>query len=373
VVPGTQFPTLGGCAAMNIHGKNNFQVGTIGDHIHEFELLCPDGRLVTCSRDENPELFHGAIGGFGMLGVFTTLTLRLKKVHSGNLRVTPITCANLGEMIQKIEDLHGRSDYLVGWLDGFARGARLGRGLIHQANYLAEGEDSDPAATYAESHQVLPDRFFGILPRSWMWTGLWFLLNKPGMRLVNAAKHHGGMRHARQGPFLQSLVAFSFLLDYVPNWKYAYRPGGLIQYQSFVPREAAEGVFTRLLEVAQRRGILPYLGVLKKHRPDPFCLSHAVDGYSLALDFPVRQGTRDAVWALAHELDPVVTEAGGRFYFAKDSTMTSATLQRAWPAQDLERFVALKLKMDPGLLLQNNLFRRLFRPLFEGAGAPFPS
>jgi FAD/FMN-containing dehydrogenase len=37
-------PTLGGCLAMNIHGKNNFRVGSIGDHVLDFDLLTTDGR-----------------------------------------------------------------------------------------------------------------------------------------------------------------------------------------------------------------------------------------------------------------------------------------------------------------------------------------
>jgi decaprenylphospho-beta-D-ribofuranose 2-oxidase len=65
--------TLGGCAAMNVHGKNAYQMGTIGDHILEFEMLLPNGKLVTCSREQNSDLFHAAIGGFGMLGCFTSL------------------------------------------------------------------------------------------------------------------------------------------------------------------------------------------------------------------------------------------------------------------------------------------------------------
>src|SRR5205085_2328145 len=81
VVSGTMFPTLGGTAAMNIHGKNNFQVGTIGDPIREFDLLLPTGETKRCSRQENADLFHAAIGGFGMLGCFTSLTLEMKKVY----------------------------------------------------------------------------------------------------------------------------------------------------------------------------------------------------------------------------------------------------------------------------------------------------
>src|SRR5436309_9804335 len=78
VVPGTMFPTLGGVAAMNVHGKNNYRVGPIGDHILQLELLLPTGELLVCNREQNRDLFFAAIGGFGMLGCFTRLTLQMK-------------------------------------------------------------------------------------------------------------------------------------------------------------------------------------------------------------------------------------------------------------------------------------------------------
>ena len=49
VVPGTMFVTLGGAAAMNIHGKNNYRVGPIGDHILQFDLLLPSGEVLRCT------------------------------------------------------------------------------------------------------------------------------------------------------------------------------------------------------------------------------------------------------------------------------------------------------------------------------------
>ena len=40
---GHQRPTLGGCLSMNIHGKNNYRAGTIGEHVLAFEALLPTG------------------------------------------------------------------------------------------------------------------------------------------------------------------------------------------------------------------------------------------------------------------------------------------------------------------------------------------
>src|SRR5215468_5177740 len=52
VVPGTSAVSVGGAAAMNIHGKNNFAVGTFGEGIRSFTLLLPDATLLRCSREQ---------------------------------------------------------------------------------------------------------------------------------------------------------------------------------------------------------------------------------------------------------------------------------------------------------------------------------
>ena len=360
VIPGTMFPTLGGCAAMNIHGKNNWKVGPIGDHILSFDLLLPTGEVKRCSREESPELFHAAIGGFGMLGCFLSLTLQLKRIHSGLLKVTPISVNNLTEMIQAFENRSDSADYLVGWMDCFARGAELGRGLIHQADYIPEGEDRNPHQTLRVENQELPDTFFfGLLSKGSMWQWMRPLTNNPGVRLVNWAKYRSS-RFQSLHVHRQSHAEFAFLLDYVPNWKWAYKPGGLIQYQSFIPSDFAESVFTEQITLCRRAGQTPYLGVFKRHREDDFLMTHAVNGYSLALDFKVTPANRNELWRLCAEMDRLVFEAGGRFYFAKDSTLSHARMSPYLEEDRVKRFLALKKGCDPESILQTELYRRVF-------------
>jgi hypothetical protein len=50
-------------------------------------------------------------------------------------------------------------------------------------------------------------------------------------------------------------------------------------------------------------------------------MSHGVDGYSLALDFPVVRGRRDKLWSMIRALAEPVAAAGGRFYPAKDAAL----------------------------------------------------
>jgi FAD/FMN-containing dehydrogenase len=358
------FPTIGGAAAMNIHGKNNFAVGTIGDHIREFEILLPSGETRVCNRQKNEDIFHAAIGGFGMLGCFLSLTLELKRVHSGLLRVEPISTPNLSAMFDVFEERAGQADYLVGWIDCFATGESLGRGLIHQANYLAPGEDPAPGQTLRVESQELPDTFFmGLMPKSIMWRFMRPLMNNTLWRLVCAARYHSGRLLGDHHTHFQSHAGFAFLLDYVPNWKWAYRPGGLIQYQSFIPKEHAREVFTRQIELQHRHGLPSYLGVFKRHRPDPFLLTHAVDGYSLAFDFKVTKQNRQRLWALAAEMDKLVLDSGGRFYFAKDSTLAHARLAEYLQEERFKRFLSMKRDLDPDSLLQTDLYRRVFGSL----------
>ena len=360
VVSGTMFPTLAGAAAMNIHGKNNFRVGTIGDHILEFELLTADGEIHTCSREQNPELFHAAIGGFGMLGVFTRIKIELKKVYSGHLRVTPIGVKNWHEMFSEFDKHLIDSDYLVGWIDCFGAGQQSGRGQIHRADYLKPGEDTTPSQTLQVAHQELPDTLFGLLPKSIMWKFIKPFTNNFGMRAINFLKYLSSVTLTQGKVHDVTHAGFAFLLDYVPGWKYAYLPDGLIQYQSFIPKETAAQCFTDQLALCQKRGIVPYLGVFKRHKTDPFLMTHSVDGYSFALDFKITEKNKKQLWALAEELDGLVLAAGGRFYFAKDSTLHPSRLQSYLAEERVQRFLALKKQLDPNNLFQTDLFRRIF-------------
>lgn len=68
--------TLGGSLAANIHGRGLKMTPIIGD-IEAFTLVDAEGRILRCSREENAELFHHAIGGYGCFGVITSVLLRL--------------------------------------------------------------------------------------------------------------------------------------------------------------------------------------------------------------------------------------------------------------------------------------------------------
>lgn len=68
--------TVGGSVSVNVHGRY-IGHGPIISSVLGLQLVLADGSIVQASRDVNPELFYGAVGGYGGIGVITEVTLEL--------------------------------------------------------------------------------------------------------------------------------------------------------------------------------------------------------------------------------------------------------------------------------------------------------
>ena len=69
--------SVGGAVSANAHGRGLRWPPFVAD-VEAFTLLDAQGELRRCSRQENSELFSLAIGGYGLFGVLTSVTLRLR-------------------------------------------------------------------------------------------------------------------------------------------------------------------------------------------------------------------------------------------------------------------------------------------------------
>lgn len=366
VTPGRSGVTMAGAAAANVHGKNNWRVGCFGDHILSFELALPSGQRVACSRQEHPDLFAATIGGMGLLGAITQVTLQTARVASGLVAERQTAHSSLAALLDAFEAAKSTASDLVGWVDTSARGAALGRGLLGVSRDLEPGEDPHATETLraawerwpgppARALRALPSRLIPALARP--------LTTPLGVWAANRAQWTRGSLARADHWRRMSYPAANFPLDVIPNWRDTYRPGGLIQHQAFIPQAAALAAFRELLARSQAAGYTPSLGVLKAQRAaENFTLSYLVDGYSLALDFPVRRQSEEGLLRLLHELNDLTLDYGGRLYFAKDSTLTPAQTARMLPAARSARFAALKAQVDPHETLQSALYRRALRP-----------
>lgn len=70
--------TIGGAVAANVHGRG-LRYAPFVDDVESLRLIDPSGRLLELSRQRDPERFALVCGGYGLFGVITEVTLRLRR------------------------------------------------------------------------------------------------------------------------------------------------------------------------------------------------------------------------------------------------------------------------------------------------------
>ncbi|MGE0284393.1 MAG: FAD-dependent oxidoreductase [Rhizobiaceae bacterium] len=327
VVPGTQFVTLGGAVANDIHGKNHHRRGTFGRHVEWLTLLRSDGQTLKCSATENAGLFRATIGGMGLTGLILTAAVRLMPVASADVIEKATGFERLEDYFALAEKADHDNEYAVAWIDQLATGQHFGRGVLLTGNHATD------------------DRRFKVSGRGVLSVPLqppFTVLAKPFISVFNRAYRWSKLRSP--GPKRSPWQSFFFPLDGVRDWNRLYGPNGLFQHQSAIPFETARDAIPELLSATHRAGQASFLTVLKRFGdiPSPAMLSFPRPGYTLTLDFANRG---PATLTLLEELDRITVAAGGAVNPYKDARMSAATFEASFP-----NWRALEEYRDPAFM-----------------------
>lgn len=68
--------SIGGTISANAHGRGLTMKPFI-ENLESVKIIDYDGQLLTCSREENPQLFSLVVGGYGLFGVIVSAEIRL--------------------------------------------------------------------------------------------------------------------------------------------------------------------------------------------------------------------------------------------------------------------------------------------------------
>lgn len=325
VVPGTRFVSVGGMIASDVHGKNQHNGGSFGDHVEMLRLVLADGATVDCSREKEPDLFRASIGGMGLTGVIVEASFRLRRVETGWICQETHVAPDLSSALDALRRTQNAT-YSVAWIDVLARGGSLGRSLVFAGEHATRMDlagKSPPFPTARRRRLSVPIDMPG------------FMLNRLSVRAFNELYFRSGARHAgarRMVPW----DSYFFPLDGIGDWNRLYGAAGFVQHQCVVPDARSEGVLGDILERMSSHGSGSFLAVLKRLKKAPGLMSFPMDGFTLALDLKVNEG----VLALLEDVDRLVTEAGGRLYLAKDARQARSTFEAGYP--DLERFNCIR-------------------------------
>lgn len=100
---GVDAVTIGGSLSSNIHGRGLAHPPFVSD-VESFDLVDAGGRVRRCSRKENAELFSLAIGGYGLFGLVSQVTLRLVRRFKVRRKVEVIAVKDLLDKYQAVKD-----------------------------------------------------------------------------------------------------------------------------------------------------------------------------------------------------------------------------------------------------------------------------
>jgi FAD/FMN-containing dehydrogenase len=264
----------------------------------------------------------------GLTGFIYAATLRLKPIESSYIQMRTVRTGDFAEACELMSRTRDEYLYSVAWIDCLARGPRLGRSLVMLGNH-APAAGPKPLALHSPCQRPVPFH----LPR--------FALNPRAVRAFNSLFYRRQWRDDQQR--LVHYDPFFYPLDALGHWNRIYGRAGFLQYQFVLPFAGGLELMREILERIAASGAGSFLAVLKTFGPEEEgLLSFPLPGYTLALDFPLRDGR---IIPFLRQLNKLVARAGGRIYLAKDAILEEGDLAAMYPR--LEAFRQAKRRYDP--------------------------
>jgi len=290
--------------------------GSFSNHIVDMDVILPGGELIVCSPDAHADLFWATCGGMGLTGLISRVKFRLKKIETSYIKQKQIKAANLDEIIRLFEEYKDYT-YSVAWIDCLKKGKGFGRSILMLGEHAQLSE-----LTLAQQQQPLKVvnktlfRFPVYLPS--------IFLNKLSIGIFNFLFY---LKNTKKE--INNVVPyepFFYPLDVIDEWNKMYGRKGFVQYQFVLPLNQKEGLANILHRITER-GFASFLAVLKVFGKQDTMIGFPMEGFTLALDIPIRNG----LFEFLDEMDKLVLEYGGRIYLSKDARMKAHTFQQSYP------------------------------------------
>ncbi len=330
VTPGTKLITVGGAVASDVHGKNHHVDGAFSKHILEMDVLLASGETLTCSNTLHSDLFWATCGGMGLTGIITRVVFDLKKIETSYIKQKQVKAKNLDELLE-LFDTYNHYTYSVAWIDCLKGGDEFGRSILMLGEHatvadLPESKKSQPLKLPSKKQIPLPFT----LPS--------FVLNPFTVKAFNFLYYAKNTKKELNN--VVSYEPFFYPLDAILHWNRGYGKKGFVQYQFVVPLQNKQGLIDILKRISAE-GLGSFLAVLKVFGKQDDLISFPMEGYTLALDFPVRNG----LFQFLDELDEIVLKNNGRIYLSKDARMKPSVFWSSYPKA--HEFISVIKKYNP--------------------------
>ena len=342
--------SIGGGLSANIHGRGLRLKPFVGD-IESFTLISADGRVVICSRSQNSDLFKLAIGGYGLFGVVSSVTLRFSQ----------------RQKLQRVVELVRVDDVMQLFEERIAEGFLYGDCQFaldpSSDDFLRRGIFScykpvDPATP-------IPDRQREISEEQWLRL----------LYLAHADKTHAFDVYSNEYLTTNGQIYWSdtHQASYYPEGYHrsldgkmrAGTPGSEMISELYVPRQELAAFFADMREDLLKHNVDVIYGTIRLiERDDESFLAWARKPWACTvLNLHVShtpEGIERAAAAFRRLID-LAKKRGGSYFLTYHKWATRAQVEACYP--QFPEFLQLKRKYDPQERFQSDWYRH-YRTMF---------
>ncbi|HVE33873.1 MAG TPA: FAD-binding oxidoreductase [Gemmatimonadaceae bacterium] len=342
--------TVGGSMSVNVHGRY-IGLGPLVLSVRSFKIVLADGSLVEASPTTNPEIFRGAIGGYGGLGVIVEATLDLAdnaKVKRHNERM-PIT------------------RYYTYFKQNVRDSSKV---VFHNGDIYPPAYERVNAVTWSETSDPVT------VPEHIMPEGRSYRLD----RFV-----YGMMSEWPFGKRIREHVVDPLLFRGTPvewrNYEASYDVRELepasrekstyVLEEYFIPVEQFDAFVPKMRAVFQKHRVNVINVSIRHAKADTMTLLSWAPREAFAFVVYYKQGTtapdRREVGAWTREMTDSILSVGGTYYLPYQPWATDAQFLRAYPRAP--EFFALKRRLDPTNKFRNTLWDKYYLPRLDASRA----
>lgn len=318
--------TVSGATSTGTHGTGR-DSASIAAQIRGLELVTADGRLLTCSEKENPDVFAAARIGIGALGIVTAITFAVEPVFFLTAREEPM---GFDRVTAEFEQHFAENEHFEFYWFPHTGNCNSKR------NNRSQGPAAPPGAVSAWVEDEL------------LSNGIFQAVNSLG-RAVPAAIPSIA-RIASRALSARTYTDIPYKVFTSP------RRVRFVEMEYALPREQVVEALRELKAMVDRSGLRISFPVEVRTAPaDDIALSTASGRETAYIAVHMYKGTPYQAYFTAAER--IFTAHGGRPHWGKVHTRDAEYFAEAYPR--FGEFTALRDRLDPDRLFGNDYLRRV--------------
>ena len=337
VLPGQPEITVGGCVAANVHGKNPYKDGTFMEHVEWIELSHPTLGTKIISRSNEKKIFNATCGGLGLTGIITKVALKLQKLSSEIVILSPKKTESLKNTLEIMKQ-HTSDDLLYSWNMGSTL-FNFGKGIVTSGIFSDDSSSKTPQIKERKGMNS-NDR---LLPFS-----LWNTLSSPIINSIN--------RKIQSGKNIVKKDVYSALFPYVGTTRMfygLYGSNGFNEYQVLIKKKYSVEFIDDLTKLIKSEKPSLTILVMKLFNGKQKLLHFSDEGLSIILNLKHCNSTLKFL----KKLDDIVISYKALPYIVKDSRLTKEVVEQCYPEYHV--FKEILNEIDPKRIFKSELSERM--------------